>query len=110
MGDAIFETVEQSVAVLWRFTGNLVFALAWAWIAIAHLMLLAFALLALWVTQTAPADVWACVRALYQAAPVAALSAAGVSAMTLLALYWKLMRWAQRAIGAWLARAMLPTP
>ena len=103
----LFSSVEQAVEVLWPVTIRLSGLVTWLGLALLHVALVALALLALWATQTTPADVAAAVRQALQSWPGAALGVAGVSALSVLAGYWWLLRGAHRALAAPLAAHLL---
>lgn len=103
----LFNSAEQAVSVLWPVTIRLSALVAWTAIALLHTTLLALALLVLWATQAAPADVIAAGRQMLQSWPASALAAVGVSALTLAGAYWWLLKGLHRAIGRPLAAHLL---
>jgi len=100
---AILDNPAQAMNVLWHITTRLASLIVWMFIAIAHLAVIAAFLLAIWATQTTPAEVAEVLRTALESKPVAVGVALGASALGVLGMYWKLVRWAHRASGAgWL--------
>lgn len=106
----LFNSTEQAIEVLWFVTIKLSGLLTWMALLLAHTVLLALMLLALWAFQTTPADVAAAGRQMLQTWPAAALGAVGVSAASVGAAYWWLMKRLHRAAGGALAQLLLPPP
>jgi hypothetical protein len=100
----LFESTEQAVVVLWGVTARLLAAVRWLAIALLHTVVLALALLGLWLTGLSATDVAA---AFHQSNTAAVLGTAGVSAVALAGAYWWLLRWLHRAISAPLSAFLL---
>lgn len=107
---AIFDNPAQAVNVLWAVMGGLASLVGWLALALLHTALLALVLLALWATQTTPADVMSFGRQMLQTWPAAALGAAGASAATVLGAWWWVLKRVHRATAGLIADYVLPKP
>ncbi len=99
-------TTEQAINGVWNITALLVRYLAWTWVALAHVALLALALLWLWAAQITPEQAGAAFRQWLHSSTAGFLAAAGVSALTLIAGYWRLAKFLHGYAGRWLVRAV----
>lgn len=105
---AVFRDVDQAVGTLLHLTKRLAMIVGWLVISVAHLAVLTAILVALWATQTTPADALGLYRDLSASKPIAVAGALGVSAIGVAAGYWKLVRWMHRsAHGGWLLRYLM---
>jgi hypothetical protein len=82
----------------------------WVWSAIwlGHLTLLVIAGYAAWWFQVTPSSLADAFLRMQASKPVAVLSAVGVSVLGVLALYWRLLRWAHGFAGReWLSKYLM---
>lgn len=103
-------SVEGGVHAAWVVIPRLARLVLWTLFAVAHLALAVVALAALWAFQVTPADVASAFRYMRDSSIGGWLVAVGLSALTLLVLYWKLVRWMHRSVGqadGWLGRYLL---
>lgn len=98
---------EVALSIAWEMLPLISRYLVWAWIALAHVALAVLALLVLWWTETTPTDLNEIARSTLQSKPVAALTFAGVSLLSVATGYWKLLRWVHAEAGSWLIDTVL---
>lgn len=95
----IFQSTEQALQVLFLLQARLGALVLWVIIAVLHLLGLTLLLTAAWTFQVTPGHVQAAAQQLLQTWPLATLSAAGLSGMSVLAGYWWLVRWVHQRGG-----------
>ena len=95
----IFQSTEQALQVMFSLQARLGAFVLWVLIAVLHLALLTGLLTAAWLLQVTPAHVQEAARQWLQTWPLATLSAAGLSGMSVLAGYWWLVRWVHQRGG-----------
>ena len=97
-------TPAQGFEALFNITARLSALVAVCLTWLVHLTALYLLLLALWATRQTPASLLA---ALHSGTP-GVFAAAGVSVLTVAALYWKLLRWAHaRMRSRWLTEFLM---
>lgn len=92
--------VESSMGVIRRLS----LLLLWLIVATAHLAAVVVLLLVLWWLELRPGDLGGAARQALQSGPISLLVAAGATAIGVIGLYWRLVRWATtRLFRDWLA-------
>lgn len=82
--------------------------LVWAFIAIAHLLLIDLLIAAMWWTHVTPEIVSTAFLDMLESKPIALAGLLGFSGATIATVYWKLIRWAHKLSGTgWLGRFVL---
>jgi hypothetical protein len=98
----------QAAEVTWHVTTRLSIVVSWCLFWLVHLAAAQLVLFLLWGTGTTVGTVASAFRGTWQSMPVAVLSAAGVSLVTLAAIYWRIAKRLHRhATSRWLLEYLI---